>query len=110
MIDLGFHPDAAGFQCEGLVVDELGRPVQGIHPRRTNLRVPADPGPVTIRLEAASNPTFLEFAPSPMGSLDTAGDRPLYRFRRAELQLIDSEAEALANDLDVLQRADADDG
>ncbi len=102
VIDLGFHPDAAGFQCEGLVVDELGRPVQGIHPRRTNLKMPADPGPVTVRLEAASNPTFHEFAPSQMGSLDTAGDRPLYRFRRAELQLIDDEAEALAHDLDVL--------
>ncbi len=102
VLDLGFHPDAAGFQCEALVVDEMGRPVQGIHPRRTNLRLPADPGPVTIHLEAASNPSFVQFAPSPLGSPATAGDRPLYRFRRAELQLIDSEAEALAHDLDVL--------
>ncbi len=101
-LDLGFHPDAAGFQCEGLVVDESGRPVQGIHPRRTKLRVAADPGPVTIRLEAASNPTFVQFAPSQLGSPDTAGDRPLYRLRRAELLLIDSDAEALAHDIDVL--------
>ena len=101
-IDLGFHPDAAGFQCEGLVVDDAGRPVQGIHPRRTKLAVAAEPGPVTIRLEAASNPTFLQFAPSPLGSPATAGDRLLYRFRRAELLLIDSEAEALAHDIDVL--------
>jgi alpha-mannosidase len=101
-LDLGFHPDAAGFQSEGLVVDESGRPVQGIHPRRTKLRVAADPGPVTIRLEAASNPTFVQFAPSQLGSPDTAGDRPLYRLRRAELLLIDSDAEALAHDIDVL--------
>ncbi|HSH10871.1 MAG TPA: hypothetical protein VLA10_03720, partial [Ilumatobacter sp.] len=101
-IDLGFHPDAAGFQCEGLVVDDAGRPVQGIHPRRTKLAVAAEPGPVTIRLEAASNPTFLQFAPSPLGSPATAGDRLLYRFRRAELLVIDSEAEALAHDIDVL--------
>ena len=36
VIDLGFRGDAAGFQCEGLIVDADGRPVQGIHPRRTN--------------------------------------------------------------------------
>ena len=41
VIDLGFHRDAAGFQCEGLVRDDAGRPVQGIHPRRTNVAVDA---------------------------------------------------------------------
>ncbi|HEY5663344.1 MAG TPA: glycoside hydrolase family 38 C-terminal domain-containing protein [Ilumatobacter sp.] len=102
LIDLGFHPDAAGFQCEGLVVDADGRPVQGIHPRRTNFRLTAEPGPVTIRLEAASNPSFPGYRPSRYGSPDTAGDRPLYRLRRAELLLVDAEAEAMAHDLDVL--------
>jgi alpha-mannosidase len=102
VLDLGFHPDAAGFQCEGLVVDAAGRPLQGIHPRRAHFRVPADPGPLEIRLEAASNPSFPQFAPSPLGSPETAGDRLLYRLRRADLLLIDSEAEALAHDLDVL--------
>ena len=42
VIDLGFHPRAAGFQCEALVVDVMPdgsfRPLQGIHPRRTNYR------------------------------------------------------------------------
>ena len=102
VVDLGFRADAAGFQCEGLIVDEVGRPVQGIHPRRTNHRVDATPGPVTIRLEAASNPSFPQFVPSPLGSPDTAGDAPLYRFRRADLTLIDSGAEALVHDLDVI--------
>ena len=102
IIDLGFRSDAAGFQCEGLIVDEAGRPVQGIHPRRSNHRVDATPGPVTVRLEAASNPSFRQFVPSPLGSPDTAGDAPLYRFRRADLALIDSEAEALVHDLVVI--------
>ncbi len=102
VIDLGFDPDAAGFQCEGLLVDDAGRPVQGIHPRRTNFRVDPTPGPLTLRLEAASNPTFHQFRPSLMGSPATAGTEPLYRFRRADLVLIDSEAEALVHDIDVL--------
>jgi alpha-mannosidase len=102
VIDLGFHRDAAGFQCEGLVVDAAGQPVQGIHPRRTNLRVAAEPGPIELVVEAASNPSFSQFRPSVLGDPITAGDAPLYRFARAELVVVDSEAEALVHDLDVL--------
>ena len=106
VIDLGFNPQAAGFQCEGLLVDLADdgtfTPVQGIHPRRTNSRVPATPGPVTLHVEAASNPMFPQFVSSPLGSLDTAGDRPLYRFRTAALVVVDAEAEALAYDIEVL--------
>ena len=102
VIDLGFRDDAAGFQCEGLVVDDDGRPVQGIHPRRTAHRIDATPGPVTIRLEAASNPSFRQFLPSPLGDPATAGDRPLYRFLGAHLALVDATAVALVHDLDVL--------
>ena len=53
-------------------------------------------------VEAASNPTFPQFRPSPLGSPDTAGDRPLYRLDRAELVVVDTDAEALVHDLDVL--------
>jgi alpha-mannosidase len=102
VLDLGFDPDAAGFQCEGLVVDAAGCPVQGIHPRRTNLAVEARPGPVAIALEAASNPSFPQFRPSVLGSLETAGTALLYRLRRADLVVVDSDAEALAHDVDVL--------
>jgi alpha-mannosidase len=106
VIDLGFHDRAAGFQCEGLIVDLHGdgsfTPLQGIHPRRTNYTVDAVAGPITVYVEAASNPTFAQFAPSPLGSLDTAGDRQLYRFRRASLVVVDSDAEALAYDIEVL--------
>ncbi len=106
VIDLGFHQRAAGFQCEGLVVDlhDDGSftPLQGIHPRRTNYAVESSPGPFTLHVEAASNPMFPQFTPSPLGSLDTAGDRQLYRFKRASLVVVDSDAEALAYDIEVL--------
>jgi alpha-mannosidase len=102
VIDLGFRADPPGFQCEGLVVDAAGRPLQGIHPRRTQFAIESGPGPVELRLEAASNPSFRQFAPSPLGSPRTAHELALYRFRRAALVLIDTEAEALAHDIDVL--------
>ena len=106
VIDLGFRADAAGFQCEGLVVD-VGpdgstTALQGIHPRRTNYRVNADPGPLVLCVEAASNPSFAQFVPSQLGSPTTAGDSLLYRFRTAALVVVDPEAEALAYDVEVL--------
>ncbi len=106
VIDLGFHPNAAGFQCEGLLVDRAAdgaiRALQGIHPRRTNYALDDSTGDVTLLLEAASNPAFPQFRPSSLGSLDTAGETPIYRFRRAELVVVDADAEALAYDLEVL--------
>ncbi len=102
LLDLGFRMDAPGFQCEGLVRDECGRPLQGVHPRRHAVPVTTGPGPVVVVVEAASNPAFPQFRPSAMGSPDTAGDRPLYRLDRAELVLVDDEAEALLHDADVL--------
>ncbi len=102
LLDLGFRMDAPGFQCEGLVRDEKGRPVQGIHPRRQAVRVAGTPGPVVLVVEAAANPAFPQFRPSTLGSPDTAGTRQLYRLERAELVVVDAAAEALLYDLDVL--------
>jgi alpha-mannosidase len=106
VIDLGFHPDAAGFQCEGLLVDVHDdgsfSPLQGIHPRRTNYALDAVAGPVVLHLEAASNPTFPGYQPSPFGLVETAGERPLYQFRRASLVVVDLDARALAFDIEVL--------
>jgi alpha-mannosidase len=102
VIDLGFHPDSAGFQSEGLVWID-GRPVQGIHPRRRGLPLPdIDPGPFTFYVEAASNPAFPGFRPSQLGSLDTAGDRSLYRLVLASLCKRDDTAFHLLLDVDVL--------
>ena len=53
-------------------------------------------------IEAASNPTFPQFRPSPLGSLATAGEAPLYEFTRADLVVVDEEAEALLYDFTVL--------
>ena len=106
VVDLGFHPRAAGFQCEALVVsvadDGSIIPLQGIHPRRTNYALPAEPGEIVLLVEAASNPMFPQFRPSDLGSLETAGDRPLYRFRQASLVVVDPAAESLAHDIEVL--------
>ena len=80
-----------------------GEPLQGIHPRRT--AVPVDRGDrhrVEIVIEAASNPMFPQFRPSQLGSLETAGEAPLYTFNRADLVVVDGEAEALLHDFHVL--------
>jgi alpha-mannosidase len=102
VIDLGFHRDGAGFQAEGLVWTDDG-PLQGIHPRRTAVPLPdAPPGSLTLVVEAASNPAFPAFRPTPLGSLDTAGEQPLYRLRTAELALRDEGVYGLLLDIEVL--------
>ena len=109
VIDLGFHPDSAGFQSEGLVwapgADGRGEPVQGIHPRRTGLPLPhAAAGPLEIVVEAASNPAFPQTGTrhGHLGSLSTAGDKPLYSLRQASLAVRDDEVYHLLLDIEVL--------
>ncbi len=102
IIDLGFAADSPGFQCEGLVRGPHGEPLQGVHPRRTAVPVAAGAGPVEVVIEAASNPTFPQFQPSPLGSPSTAGESPLYEFTRADLVVVDEDAEALLHDFNVL--------
>ncbi|MEY2754082.1 MAG: hypothetical protein RJB65_440 [Actinomycetota bacterium] len=108
VVDLGFHPDSAGFQSEGLVwlpgADGRGAPLQGIHPRRTAVPLPDTPtGPLTLVVEAASNPAFPQDGRrSPLGSLLTAGTAPLYRLRHAHLGLRDDEVFHLLLDIEVL--------
>jgi alpha-mannosidase len=102
IIDLGFHPDAAGFQSEGLVWTADG-PLQGVHPRRTGVPLASTPaGPVTLLVEAASNPAFAGFTPSALGSLRTAGDRRLYRLKQASLGLRNDDVFHLLLDIEVL--------
>ena len=102
VIDLGFHPDSAGFQSEGLVWTSEG-PLQGVHPRRTGVPLPTSPaGPITLHVEAASNPAFAGFKPSTLGSLRTAGNRPLYRLKQASLALRNDDVYHLLLDVEVL--------
>ena len=114
IVDLGFGRAGPGFQAEGLVVarDDSGRhrPLAGIHPRRTSVAIdhfgptPEAGGRVEALIEAAANPWFVGrgYRPSTDGLPETARARPLYRFRTADLVLVDLETEALAQDLDVL--------
>lgn len=78
-------------------------PLQGVHPRRTGVPLPeAKPGPLSLLLEAGSNPAFPSFRASPLGSLATAGETPIYTLRRAELCLRDDEVFHLLLDVEVL--------
>jgi alpha-mannosidase len=102
VIDLGFHQDAAGFQSEGLVWTAAG-PLQGVHPRRTGVPLPTAPaGSLTLLVEAASNPAFPGYRPSPLGSLSTAGDAPLYRLKQASLGVRNDVVFHLLLDVEVL--------
>ena len=104
VVDLGFHPDAAGFQSEGLVWTPEG-PVQGIHPRRTGVPLPtATAGPLELVVEAASNPAFpmLGRRNGHLGSLSTAGDQPIYSLRQASLAVRDDDVFHLLLDIEVL--------
>ena len=103
VIDLGFRAVEAGFQAEALVWTTDG-PLQGVHPRRTAVPLPdAKPGEsLQLLVEAAANPWFPGFVPSPMGSRATAPDRPLYRLVQADLAVRDDAALALVLDVEVL--------
>lgn len=109
VIDLGFHPDSAGFQSEGLVwapgPDGKGAPVQGIHPRRTGLPLPDAPaGALEIVVEAAANPAFPMVGTrfGHLGSLKTSGDTPIYSLRQASLAVRDDNVFHLLLDVEVL--------
>ncbi|EFL22482.1 alpha-mannosidase 2C1 [Streptomyces himastatinicus ATCC 53653] len=107
VIDPGFTDDGPGFQAEGLVYDAHGVPLKGIHPRNRHIPVasPADGGePVRLLLEAAANPSVLRdgFAPTPLGDVLTAGDRPLYRFASADVAVLDEDVWHLVLDIEVL--------
>jgi alpha-mannosidase len=109
VIDLGFHPNSAGFQSEGLIwrpgANGDGEPVQGIHPRRTGYALPDAPsGPLEIVIEAASNPSFgfRGGMNSPLGSLKTAGDQPIYQLRQASLALRNPDVFHMLLDVEVL--------
>jgi alpha-mannosidase len=106
VIDPGFSGDGPGFQAEGLLHDASGVPLKGIHPRNRHLTVgsPAGGGePVHLLLEAAANPAVLHgFAPTQLGDVLTAGDRPVYRFRSADLAVLDERVWQLVLDVEVL--------
>ncbi|KUN03308.1 alpha-mannosidase [Streptomyces yokosukanensis] len=108
VIDLGFVGDWPGNQAEALVHRTDGTPLKAVNPLNQYVPVahPATGGEVVEYLvEAASNPDILAngFAgPTPLGDPRTAGDRPLYTFRRADLAVLDEQVWHLDLDLQVL--------
>jgi alpha-mannosidase len=104
VLDLGWVSDWPGGQAEGLVHDAAGRPIKGINPRNQHVTLDG-PGPVTLLVEAASNPDILHngFVPTPLGDPSTAGTEPLYTMARADLAVLDEDVWHLLHDLDVLR-------
>ncbi|MFI2436161.1 alpha-mannosidase [Streptomyces sp. NPDC018693] len=109
VIDLGFHDAWPGGQAEALVHLTDGTPLKAVNPLNQYVPVgnPAVGGEVVDYLvEAASNPDILAhgFAePTTLGDVLTAGDRPLYTFRRADLAVLDETIFHLDLDLQVLR-------
>ncbi|ANP50700.1 alpha-mannosidase [Streptomyces griseochromogenes] len=109
VIDLGFVGDWPGNQAEALVHLRDGTPLKAVNPLNQYVPIarPAEGGErVDYLVEAASNPDILAdgFArPTPLGDVLTAGDRPLYTFRRADIAVLDEHVWHLDLDLQVLR-------
>ncbi|MEH0548256.1 glycoside hydrolase family 38 C-terminal domain-containing protein [Streptomyces sp. B21-105] len=109
VIDLGFTGDWPGNQVEALVHRTDGTPLKAVNPLNQYVPIgnPATGGEsIDYLVEGASNPDILAggFAePTPLGDVLTAGDRPLYTFRRADLAVLDEQVWHLDLDLQVLR-------
>lgn len=110
VFDLGSGPDGpegGGGRAEGLVHDEHGIPLQGLHPHLGAVLIAASAaGGESVRLlvEAAANP-YIEVdsgAGARYGDPATAGDVPLYRLRRADLAVRDEDVWQLIHDVETL--------
>jgi alpha-mannosidase len=90
LFDLGFNDAEPGFQAEGTVYRPDGTIVKAVEPRNAHVPLEAAPGEeFELYLEAAANPDVAEgfrfFSPTNLGSLETAGDEPLYELRQADI-------------------------
>ncbi|MFJ2827882.1 alpha-mannosidase [Streptomyces sp. NPDC087263] len=108
LIDLGGdRGPTGGCQAEALVHDEHGIPLHGLHAHTGAVPVTASARggePVRLLLEAAANP-FIDAATGSgvrYGDPVTAGDAPLYRFRRADLAVRDDDVWHLLHDMETL--------
>ncbi|MFB7496520.1 alpha-mannosidase [Streptomyces sp. NPDC056161] len=108
VIDLGFVGDWPGNQAEALVHLNDGTPLKAVNPLNQYVPIanPAAGGEeIHYLVEAASNPDILagDFAgPTPLGDVLTAGDQPLYTFKRADLAVLDENVWHLDLDIEVL--------
>jgi alpha-mannosidase len=107
VFDLGFSGDWPGFQAEGLVFDETGRPIKGLAPgnRYVPVGAPARGGEsVRLYVEVAANPDVLAggFVPTDLGDRLTAGSRPGFIVRQADVAVRDDDVWHLDLDVRVL--------
>ncbi|MFF5647034.1 alpha-mannosidase [Streptomyces collinus] len=109
VIDLGFTGDWPGNQAEALVHLTDGTPLKAVNPLNQYVAIanPAQGGEtVDYLVEAASNPDILadNFSKTtPLGDKLTAGDKPLYTFRAADIAILDEEVWHLDLDVQVLR-------
>ncbi|GAA4177262.1 alpha-mannosidase [Gryllotalpicola koreensis] len=105
LVDLGFTERQPGFQAEGLVWSPEGVIVKAIEPRNGYVPAGASGDRVELFIEAASNPDVggdWLFRPTVMGDKLTAGDGPIYKLRRLELALRDTEVWQLEQEVIAL--------
>ena len=109
VIDLGFVGDWPGNQAEALVHLADGTPLKAVNPLNQYVAI-ANPAAgdevIDYLVEAASSPDILagDFAaPTPLGDVLTAGDKPLYTFRRADIAVLDEDVWHLDLDIQVLR-------
>ncbi|MET7892712.1 alpha-mannosidase [Streptomyces mirabilis] len=109
VFDLGFVGDWPGNQAEALVHLPDGVPLKAVNPQNQYVPIahPATGGEeIHYLVEAASNPDILanDFAgPTPLGDRLTAGDKPLYTFKRADIAVLDENVWHLDLDVQVLR-------
>ncbi|MCT9106866.1 glycosyl hydrolase-related protein [Streptomyces mirabilis] len=109
VFDLGFVGDWPGNQAEALVHLPDGVPLKAVNPQNQYVPIahPAAGGEeIHYLVEAASNPDILanDFAgPTPLGDRLTAGDKPLYTFKRADIAVLDENVWHLDLDVQVLR-------
>ncbi|MFD3564768.1 alpha-mannosidase [Streptomyces sp. NPDC058686] len=108
VFDLDFDlTKGPGGQAEGLVHDAQGAPLQGLHPynRSVLLADSATGGDrVDLLIELAANPPIVGSAGLHLhhGSLETAGEVPLYRLKQAEIAVREDDVWHLVHDIEVL--------
>jgi alpha-mannosidase len=106
VLDLGFDRNMPGFQCEGLVHRPDGDVVKALSPRNAWVPIAAPAGggeKVELFVEAASNPILnTPQTPTYEGDRLTAAGTPLYRLRRMDLAVFETEVWELVQDLEVV--------
>ena len=103
LLDLGFRPtrraSSARASCATARAGRCRASTRGARPSPCA----GEPGPVELVVEAASNPIVPAVPPvAARARRRRPAIEPLYRLDRAELVVVDADAEALLHDLDVL--------